>query len=144
MGGSFFAYVEYLEELYSSQFALFYRVCGVQTERLIDAYRTFDRAHALGLYLPSLLVAVGSLALILVKGKELRASYLAFFMVYYAVILSQTGVMDGPRQLFCCFPIIIALMRFTKNRLLNLLMSLLCIAGSVFYLGMYVAGWPVV
>ena len=143
-GGSFFAYVECLEELYSSQFALFYRVCGVQTERLIDAYRTFDRAHALGLYLPSLLVAVGSLALILVKGKELRASYLAFFMVYYAVILSQTGVMDGPRQLFCCFPIIIALMRFTKNRLLNLLMSLLCIAGSVFYLGMYVAGWPVV
>ena len=144
VGGSFFAYAEYLEELYSSQFALFYRVCGVQTERLINAYRTFDRVHALGLYVPCLLVTVSSLVLILVKGKELRASYLAYFMVYFAVIFSQTGVMDGPLQLYCCFPIIIALMRFTKNRLLNLLMSLLCIAGSVFYLGMYVAGWPVV
>ncbi len=144
VGGSFFSYVEYLEELNSSRFALFYRACGVQTEQLIDAYRAFDRPMALGLYLPSLLFAVGSLALLLAKGKELRVSYLAYFMVYYPVILSQTVVMDAPRQLFCCFPIIIALMRLTKKRFVDLLLSLLCIAGSVVYLGMYVAGWPVV
>ena len=36
------------------------------------------------------------------------------------------------------------MMRLTKNRLVDLLLSLLCIAGSVAYLGMYVAGWPVV
>ena len=65
-------------------------------------------------------------------------------MVCYVVILSQTGVMDAPRQLFCCFPLIIAMMRLTKNRWVDLLMSLLCLAGSVAYLGMYVAGWPVV
>ena len=52
--------------------------------------------------------------------------------------------MDVPRQLFCCFPVIIAMMRLTKNRLVDLLVSLACIAGSVAYLGMYVAGWPVV
>ena len=144
VGGSFFAYVEYLEELYDSEFALFYRVCGVQTERLIDAYRTFEPSLAFGLYLPSLLCSVGSLALMLAKGKDLRASYLAYIIVFFAVILSQTGVMDAPRQLFCCFPVIIAMMRLTKNRLVNLLLSLLCIAGSMVYLGMYVAGWPVV
>ena len=33
------------------------------------------------------------------------------------------------------------MMRLTKNRLVDLLLSLLCIAGSVAYLGMYVAGW---
>ena len=142
--GSFFAYVTYLEELYSSEFALFYRVCGVQTERLIDAYRTYQPSLALGLYLPSLLASVGSLVLMLAKGEDLRVSYLAFFMVCFAVILSQTGVMDAPRQLFCCFPLILALMQLTKNRFVNLLMSLLCIAGSMVYLGMYVAGWPVV
>ena len=60
------------------------------------------------------------------------------------VVLSQTGVMDAPRQLFCCFPIIIAMMHLAKNRVVDLLLSLLCIAGSVIYLGMYVAGWPVV
>lgn len=144
IGGSFFTYVEYLEELYSSRFALFYRACGVQMDKLIDAYRTFDRPMALGLYLPTLLFAIGSLALLFAKGKELRVSYLAYFMVYYPVILSQTAVMDAPRQLFCCFPIIIAMMRLTKNRFVDLLLSLLCIAGSVAYLGMYVAGWPVV
>ncbi len=144
VGGSFFAYVEYLEELYDSEFALFYRVCGVQTERLIDAYRTFEPSLAFGLYLPSLLCSVGSLALMLAKGKDLRASYLAYIIVFFAVILSQTGVMDAPRQLFCCFPVIIAMMRLTKNRLVDLLLSLLCIAGSIVYLGMYVAGWPVV
>ena len=144
VGGSFFTYVEYLEELYSSRFALFYRACGVQTGKLIEAYHAFDIGKAYGLYLPSLLFAVGSLALLFTKGKELRVSYLAYFMVYYPVILSQTSVMDAPRQLFCCFPVIIAMMRLTKNRLVDLLLSLLCIAGSVAYLGMYVAGWPVV
>ena len=144
VGGSFFTYVEYLEELYSSRFALFYRVCGVQTEKLIDAYRTFEPSLAYGVYLPNLLFAVGSLALICAKGKEFRISYLAYFMVCYPVILSQTGITDVPRQLFCCFPVIIAMMRLTKNRFVDLLMSLLCIAGSVAYLGMYVAGWPVV
>ena len=144
MGGSFFTYVEYLEELYSSRFALFYRACGVQMDKLIDAYRSFDAPMAYGLYLPSLLFAVGSLVLVFVKKNDLRVSYLAYFMVYYPVILSQTSVMDAPRQLFCCFPIIIAMMRLTKNRLVDLLVSLLCIAGSVAYLGMYVAGWPVV
>ena len=144
VGGSYFSYVEYLEEMYSSEFALFYRVCGVQTERLIDAYRTYQTSLAFGSYLPSLLFAVGSLALMLAKAEELRVSYLAYYLVYFAVIFSQTGVMDGPRQLFCCFPLIIALMRLTKNRYVDLLMSLLCIAGSVVYLGMYVAGWPVV
>ena len=144
IGGNFFTYVEYLEELYSSHFALFYRVCGVQTERLIDAYRLFDPAHAFGVHLPTLLFAIASLALVLTKGKDIRVSYLAYFMVYYPVILSQTSVIDAPRQLFCCFPVIIAMMRLTKNRLVDLLLSLLCIAGSMMYLGMYVAGWPVV
>ena len=144
VGGSFFTYVEYLGELYDSEFALFYRTCGMQMEKLIDSYRTFQPALAYGLYLPTLLCAVGSLGLILLKSRDLRVSYLALFMVCFPVILSQTGVMDAPRQLFCCFPLIIALMRATRNRLMNLLLSLLCIAVSVAYLGMYVAGWPVV
>ena len=144
VGGSLFTYVEYLEELYASRFALFYRVCGVQMEKLIDAYRTFETPLAFGVHLPNLLCAVAALTLLLLKGKELRVSYLAYGMVCFVVIYSQTGVMDASRQLFCCFPFIIAMMRLAKNRFLNLLLSLLCIAGSVIYLGMYVAGWPVV
>ena len=144
VGGSFFTYVGYLDELYDSRFALFYRVCGVQAGRFIDAYRTYEFSRAYGVYVPSLVFAAGSLVLALGKGKDLRVSYLAYFMVFFPVILSQTGIMDAPRQLFCCFPIIIAMMRLTKNRFVDLLMSLLCIAGSVIYLGMYVAGWPVV
>jgi hypothetical protein len=143
VGGSFFAYVDYLQELYDSGFALFYRVCGIQTEKLIDAYRAFEPSLAYGVYLPNILFAALSLLLILIKGKDLRVSYLAYFMVCFPVILSQTGVPDVARQLFCCFPILIALMQLTKNRLVDLLLSLLCIAGSVAYLGMYVAGWPI-
>ena len=144
IGGSFFTYADYLQELYGSRFALFYRVCGLQTEKLIDAYRTFEPSMAYGLYLPNVLFAALSLLLTLCKGKELRVSYLAYFMVYFPVIFSQTAIMDGPRQLFCCFPIIIAMTCLTKNRFVDLLMSLLCIAGTAAYLGMYVAGWPVV
>ena len=144
VGGSFFTYVGYLEELYDSRFALFYRVCGVQMEKFLDAYRIYDASRAYGTYLPNLLFAAGSLVLILAKGKELRVSYIAYFVACYAAILSQTGIMDAPRQLFCCFPIMMALMRLTKKRWVDLLMSLLCIAGSVVYLGMYVAGWQVV
>lgn len=144
VGGSFFTYVEYLEELYDSHFALFYRVCGLMMDKFIDAFRIYDRAHAFGVYLPTLLVAVGSLGAVLAAERKMRTSYLAYFLVCYAVVFSQTGILDGPRQLFCCFPVIVALARLSKNRLFTLLLSLLCIAGSVVYLGMYVAGWPVV
>ena len=144
VGGSFFTYVEYLEEVYSSRFALFYRVSGIQTEKLINAFLFYEPSLAYGLYLPTVFFSLACLALAVAVRKELRVSYLAYFMVCYGVILGQTGVMDAPRQLFCCFPVIIALTRLTKNRWIDLLLSLLCIAGSVFYLGMYVAGWPVV
>lgn len=144
VGGSFFAYVEYLRELYGSEFAMFYRVCGMETEGLIDAWRTSENALLFGRYLPTLLSAVGSLAVVLLKRKDLRVSYLAFFIVCYAAILSRTQVMDAPRQLFCCFPVVVTTMRLTRSRWVDALVSLLCIAGSVIYLGMYVAGWPVV
>ena len=144
VGGSFFTYVEYLEELYASRFALFYRACGLQTEKLVEAYRAGEVSLLYGLYLPCLLFAVGSLILLFAKAKELCVSYVAYFMVCFPLILGQTGVMDAPRQLFCCFPVIIAMMCLTKNRFVDLVVSLLCMAGSVVYLGMYVAGWPVV
>lgn len=144
VGGSFFTYTEYLQDLYSSRFALFYRVCGIQTERLIDAYRTYEPSLVFGVYVPNLLFAVISLLLLLVNRKELRVSYLAYGLICFVLVFSQTGVTDAPRQLFCCFPIIIAVMGSTRRRLISLLTSLLCMAGSIAYLGMYVAGWPVV
>lgn len=144
VGGSFFTYAEYMEALYGSRFALFHRVCGVQMEKLIDAYRTYDLGSAFGMYLPTLLCALASLVLMALKGKDLRVSYLAYFVFFFPVLLNQSAVMDAPRQLFCCFPVILAMMRLTRNRWVGLLLSLLCMAGSVIYLGMYVAGWPVV
>jgi len=144
IGGSFFAYVEYAEELFSSRFALFYRVGGVMTERLIDAYRAYDLSAMYGLYVPSLISMIGSLCLGLIMVKDMRVSFVAYFVTAYVMILSQTGVVDAPRQLFCCFPVILGMVKLTKDRMIGLLVSLLCIVGLILYLGMYVAGWPVV
>ena len=144
VAGGFFAYVEYYEQLYDSSFALFYRVCGSLTDKLMNAFRQYEYSIVYGLCLPSILFAGCSLVLMLAERKEIRVSYLAYYMICFPVILSQTGVMDAPRQLFCCFPIIIALMRLTRNRYVDWCMSILFIIGSIAYLGMYVAGWPVV
>ena len=144
VAGDFFSYVKYYEQLYNSSFALFYRVCGSLTDKLLNAFRQYEFSVVYGLCLPSLLFAGCSLVLMLILKKEIRVSYLAYFMICFPVILSQTGIMDAPRQLFCCFPIIIALTRFTKNRYVDWCLSMLCIIGSIAYLGMYVAGWPVV
>ena len=144
VGGSLFTYAEYLEDLFDSRFALFYRVSGALTEKLVDAYRTFDRAMLFGVCLPNLIAAVGSLGLMLLVDKQMRVSYLAYFMVSYLLIFSRTGVLDGPRQLFCCFPVILSLVYLAKKgRLLTWVLSLLSIGSLAIYLGMYVAGWPV-
>ena len=144
VSGSFFAYVEYIKALFNSEFALFYRVGGVMTERLIDAYRTYNAPSLFGLYIPSLISVIGSLGLGLLVVKDMRVSFLAYFLTAYVMILSQTGVIDAPRQLFCCFPVILGMVKLTKDRTIGLLVSLLCILGLILYLGMYVAGWPVV
>lgn len=142
--GSFFAYVAYRKELFNSEFALFYRVGGTLTEGLINAYRTYDFHSLLGLYVPNLISIIGSLALGLLVVKDMRVSFLAYFLTAYLMILSQTGMIDAPRQLFCCFPVILGMVKLTKTRPIGILVSLLCILGFVLYLGMYVAGWPVV
>ena len=142
--GNFFAYAEYLKAYFSSQQALFYRVAAAVCERSFQSHLLQDTQTLLGICIPNLIALFAAFEMLLLTYKQLRASYLCYGILMVAVIYSQTGILDGPRQLFCCFPLLIALTAVARNHWINLLLSLLCIAGSIAYLGMYVAGWPVV
>ena len=73
----------------------------------------------------------------------IRASYLAYFMVYYAASMGATWLLSAPRYLTCCFPLAIALASRARPRGVTLLLYAAFAAAQLAYLWAYVNGWPV-
>lgn len=70
----------------------------------------------------------------------MRASYLCYFLAYYAVGMGATWLLSAPRYLTCCFPLPIAL---AGRKRLGIITLVLFAVLQAAYLWAYVSGWPV-
>ncbi|MDL2259057.1 glycosyltransferase family 39 protein [Eubacteriales bacterium OttesenSCG-928-K08] len=73
----------------------------------------------------------------------IRASYMAYFLAYYAVSMGATWLLSAPRYLMCCFPVSIALASCLRNRRVVTVAYVVLFLLQMAYMYCYVAGWPV-
>ena len=96
-----------------------------------------------GLWLPSLIYLFGSIAILIAAQKKLRPSYVAYFLLYYAITMGATWLLSAPRYLTAAFPLALGLAAITEKRWADALATTLCTAGLLYYLFAFLQHWSV-
>lgn len=140
--GNPFMFLVYQKSHWHQQLGWFFASAATEADYLVSSIGA-DRELLYGLWVPNLVSMVLGLAVLVVSGRKLRASNTAYFLVYYAVTMGATWLLSAPRYLVCCYPIAMGLGLITKRRSVNLIVTLLLLAGTAAYLYAYVNGWYV-
>lgn len=141
--GNPWQFLEYQSSHWGQKLGLFFNTVGYQTDYLITAVTQGDISTVLGLWIPNLTFIFGSLILMSSGIKHLRPSYSAYFIAYFVIAIGATWLLSAPRYLTAAFPLSFALARFTQNKLIDIIMSIICALLLLLYLWAYVSGYPV-
>jgi hypothetical protein len=139
--GTPWQFVAFQREHWSQGLGLFFSTASYQTENIINT--TWDPPQFWGLWLPNVVYMLFGLAVMIPAAKKLRASYTAYFLVYFFVSMGATWLLSAPRYLTFCFPLAFAMTALTKSKRADVLATVLCTAGFLIYLTAHVAGWHV-
>lgn len=167
--GDAFTFLQYQSEHWGQRIGFFFNTAAYQMNYFLNNI-VVDQPQAFGLWLPNLLYLIGAPLIMLLSQRPrkavaavsantndptaptiqphnpprqpytMRASYLLYFLLYYAIGMGATWLLSAPRYLTCCFPLSIAL---SGNKRLNILTLALLAVLQAAYLWAYVSGWPV-
>ncbi|GGH31242.1 hypothetical protein [Paenibacillus segetis] len=141
--GNPFQFSIYQKEHWSQDFYLFFDTARYQMEYAVNKFLAGESSSFLGLWLPNL-ICIFSVLIIMLKGaKQLRPSYTAYFIVYFAFVVGATWLMSAPRYFSVAFPLAFATVLLTKDKSKDVAFTILSIVGSVLYLAVFVIGYPV-
>lgn len=142
--GNPFMFLVYQSTHWHQKLGWFFSTVHTQTENLVKNVAPAGNIRlALGLWLPNLIYIFASLGLVTAAQHKLRASYVAYFIAYFAVCVGATWLLSGPRYLTACFPLALSLGVLTEKRWANFLATALCIGLLLLYMAAYVNQWYV-
>lgn len=135
-------FLVYQKEHWHQQLGWFFGTAATQMRSALSTFAD-NREMVWGLWVPNLVYLFASLSIVTAAQKKLRASSVAYFILYYLVCMGATWLLSGPRYLTVCYPLAMALGALTEKRWANWLATALCICGLVYYLFAYVNQWYV-
>ena len=137
-------FLTYQRDHWHQQMGWFFATVATQVKSLVSAAGPEGNAEMLwGLWLPNLLYLFASLGVVTAAQKKLRASNVAYFILYYIVCMGATWLLSAPRYLTACYPLALSMGALTQKRWANILATCLCIALQAVYLLFYVNQWYV-
>ena len=140
--GDWFRFLEYQRENWNQGLGWFFSTAEYQTVYGLTALREQPTVFY-GLWLPSLIYLFGSIAILIAAQKKLRPSYVAYFLLYYAITMGATWLLSAPRYLTAAFPLALGLAAITEKRWADALATTLCTAGLLYYLFAFLQHWSV-
>lgn len=141
--GNAFQFSIYQREHWSQRFYLFFDTVRYQVEYAVGTFKSGDSRSFLGLWLPNLIAIFSSLIIMFMGAKKLRPSYTAYFIVYFAFVVGATWLLSAPRYLLVAFPLAFAAVALTEEKSKDAILTVVSVVGSLLYLAMFVAGYPV-
>ena len=141
--GNAFQFSIYQREHWFQKFYLFFDTARYQMEYAVNSFKDGDSRSFLGLWLPNLICIFSALILMFMGAKKLRPSYTAYFIVYFAFVVGATWLLSAPRYFVVAFPLAFAAVALTEDKAKDVGLTVLSVVGSVLYLALFVAGYPV-
>ena len=96
------------------------------------------RSDALGLWIPNLLAQFSALGLMAVGAKKQRPSYVAYFLIYFAVSMGTTWLLSAPRYLMVLFPLLFAMADLGRRKWVDGALTFSCLLLGQLYLYAYI------
>ncbi|MBQ2661527.1 MAG: hypothetical protein IJF80_02620 [Clostridia bacterium] len=100
-------------------------------------------ANVVGLSIPQLVCIFASLILMLVTARKQRPSYTVCFLVYFFIVIGVQWLLSAPRYLSVAFPLPFALTLLTKNKIVDIIVTVICAAFMIWYALMLALGYPI-
>jgi Gpi18-like mannosyltransferase len=141
--GNAFQFSIYQKEHWSQQFYLFFDTVRYQMEYAVNTLKDGDSRSFLGLWLPNLSFIFLVLVMMLLSAKKLNPAYMAYFIVYFVYVVGPTWLLSAPRYFAVAFPLAFAATLLTRDRWKDGALTAIYIVGSLLYLAVFVAGYPV-
>lgn len=142
VAGNPFQFMEYQSQHWNQRLGLFFHTAAYQTELALSALGA-NPQDFWGLWLPNLAAAFGSLLLMVLAARRLRASYTAWFLAYFAIAIGATWLLSAPRYLAAFLPLPAAIASLTRRRWANRLTTAGLVAASLGYLYAFAMRWNV-
>lgn len=96
-----------------------------------------------GLSVPQLICIFASLGIMLATVKKQRPSYTIYFLVYFFIVIGVQWLLSAPRYLTVAFPLPFALTLLTKNKIVDIIVTIICAAFMIWYAIMLALGYPI-
>jgi hypothetical protein len=141
--GDAFTFLRYQSEHWGQSLSWFFNSPAYIAEHFANALAEGNAREAWGLFLPNLVAIFASLGIVLRGARTLRPSYTVYFLVYLAITTGATWLLSAPRYMAVAFPVALALAQSVKSRRADMLVTAVCVALLVVYMGLYVLGYPV-
>ncbi len=143
VSGNPFQFMIYQREHWGQRLGLYFD-SAARYVSLIQKCVTEGYLDALfGKVIPNLISCFLPLVLILITGKKLRASYVAWFIIYYMVSIGTTSLLSGPRYMMSCFPLFLSMSLISKDKKMDLVLTILSICMFLLYMIAFVNRWGV-
>ena len=142
VSGDFFKFMQYQHEHWGQGFGWFFATASYQTRLAIDSFSS-DTSTFLGLWLPNLLAAFGSLGVMLFAARRLRPGYTAWFIAYFFVAIGATWLLSAPRYMLACLPVTMGLAAVTGSDRADTAITLTLGVLNVLYLFAFILRWQV-
>lgn len=165
--GDAFTYTNYLNSQFGGNMGWFFSTAAKRTDYFLDKFVVY-RQEALSLWLPNILYILGALVIVLFSIKPqfrlmanrssstgatltepysqpymMRASYIVYFLIYYALSVGAAWYVALPRCLTGCFVLPLALASRERGRVTTTVIYGALIIMQLLYMAAYVYGYPV-
>ncbi len=143
--GNMLTFAAYQSEHWSQGFGLFFSTAAYQSELMLTSLANGDVSSAWALWIPNVIMSFAALIIVLPaqKLKRMRAGYVAYFLVYFAVCIGATWLLSAPRYLAACFALPFALTLLTDDPRADAAVSVVCSLAALAYCCMYAIGYHV-
>ena len=132
--GSAWTFTVYQRQNWSQQLGWFFHSVRYQLHYATDWIESGKLQDTFGLWVPSLLSQFSTLFVMAVTARKQRASYTAYFLIYFAVAMGATWLLSAPRYLLVCFPLVLGMAILGKRRWVDRAMTAACLVLGQLYL----------
>ncbi len=132
--GDWFRFTVYQRENWDQHLGWFFSSVRYQLNYLIEWFAAGKRNDAIGLWMSSLLAQFGALGLMAITARRQRASYVAYFLIYFMVTMGASWLLSAPRYLLVLFPLLFAMADLSKKRSVDATFTAGCLVLGQLYL----------
>ncbi len=140
--GNGLMFLTYQSEHWHQQLGWFFSSAATMVTSATTSFA--GNAHMLwGLWIPNLVYLFASIGIVIAAQNRLRASNVAYFLIYYAVCMGATWLLSAPRYLTAAYPLSLALGAITDKKWADRLATFVCAVLFLLYLYAFVSQWYV-